>query len=145
MSTQGVLVDLGAVMTYIVSPTRTVLVKDMSKKNPLFKLPGGGIEEGEDVVATAIREVAEETGIKLSPSEIEWWYPEERENGRYLPHFCVARISEEKLDTYTKIGDEDGVPIKVEVFDRAEVSELGNDSVLSKHLRLILDAESKIN
>jgi 8-oxo-dGTP pyrophosphatase MutT (NUDIX family) len=142
---QAIRSDLGAVMTYVISPTRCVLVKDTTKQNPRFKLPGGSIEDGEDVIAGAIREVKEETGIELSPTEVQWWYPEERKNGSYLPHFCVAKVTEEKLDTHVKNGDEDGVPIKVQIFDRTEVSLLSEKTVLYKHLPLILEAEKKLS
>lgn len=36
--------DLGAVMTYIISPTRALLVKDLSFPHPLWKLAGGKVE-----------------------------------------------------------------------------------------------------
>ena len=36
-----------------------------------WELPGGGMEPGEDVIATAVREVAEETGFVVSNSEVE--------------------------------------------------------------------------
>ena len=148
--------DLGAVMTYIVSPTRTVLVKDTAKTNPRFKLPGGSIEPSDagkvendefGVIAGAIREVKEETGIELSSTEVKWWYGDSGRGTReyYLPHFCVAEVSEEKLDTHTKTGDEDGIEIVVKTFDRAEIAELDEDVVLWKHLRLIRDAEEKLN
>ena len=146
--------DLGAVMTYIVSPTRTVLVKDMHKADPRWKLPGGSIERSDfgkiendefGVIAGAIREVEEETGIELSPSEIEWWYAETRMARGYLPHFCVARVSEEKLDKHTKSGDEDGVEIKVETFGRAEVARLDDERmVLTTHFGIICNAEEKL-
>lgn len=35
-----------------------------------WELPGGGMEPGEDVVATALREVAEETGLMLRPADV---------------------------------------------------------------------------
>ena len=41
---------------------RVVLVRNRKRK---FELPGGGVEEGEDVLAAAIREFYEETGQYL--------------------------------------------------------------------------------
>lgn len=35
-----------------------------------WELPGGGVEVGEDVVATALREIAEETGLALAPEQV---------------------------------------------------------------------------
>jgi 8-oxo-dGTP diphosphatase len=36
----------------------------------LFSLPGGHVEEGESVVATAVREMAEELGVVLDPDSV---------------------------------------------------------------------------
>ena len=35
-----------------------------------WELPGGGMERGEDIVATAVREVAEETGLVVAPEAV---------------------------------------------------------------------------
>ncbi len=99
-----------------------ILIKD-GRPNALWKLPGGGIETSdEDVIAAAIREDAEETGIKLEREEVVLCAEQRRtEEGVYYPYFCLAQVSEEKLDTRFKSGDENGKPIKVTAFDRTEV------------------------
>jgi len=38
---------------------------------PIMGIPKGGIEDGEELMTAALRELAEETGIKLSPSQLE--------------------------------------------------------------------------
>lgn len=38
--------------------------------NDLFSLPGGGMEVGETVAEAVVREVAEETGIDVRPTEV---------------------------------------------------------------------------
>lgn len=38
---------------------------------PIMGIPKGGIEEGEDLMDAAIREVFEETGIRLSPPQLD--------------------------------------------------------------------------
>lgn len=35
-----------------------------------WELPGGGMKPGEDVVATVVREIAEETGLRVSPADV---------------------------------------------------------------------------
>ncbi len=121
----GLAVNLGAVMTGIVSPKRIVLVKDPMRTPALWKIPGGSIEFGETVIEAAIRESQEETGIELLMEEIRHHSEEARVPGqRYRPHFCIARVSEEKLDTHKKRGDENGNPIMVGVFDLAEVAQM---------------------
>lgn len=37
-------------------------------------LPGGRVEEGEDIMAAALREAEEEAGITINPSQIHWAY-----------------------------------------------------------------------
>ncbi|MBI1377767.1 MAG: NUDIX domain-containing protein [Frankiales bacterium] len=42
----------------------------MPETGEWWELPGGGMEPGEDVVATAVREIAEETGFALDPAGV---------------------------------------------------------------------------
>lgn len=116
--------DLGSVMMCIVSPTRIVLVKDEAFVDARWKLPGGGIEPTDGgIVAAAIREAREETGMDLAPKEIMLCSNQRRaKDGTYYPYLCLAQVSEEKLDTHQKIADENGKPIRVADFRRAEVS-----------------------
>lgn len=37
-----------------------------------WAVPGGRLEDGETARAAAVREVAEELGLKLTPAELEW-------------------------------------------------------------------------
>ncbi|MDR2031900.1 MAG: NUDIX domain-containing protein [Azoarcus sp.] len=38
----------------------------------LFSLPGGHVEEGESIRRAAARELAEETGLRLVPADLDW-------------------------------------------------------------------------
>ncbi len=55
---------------------RGIIVRDgkvamvHSKKYDYYKFPGGGIEPGEDQIATLIREVKEESGLVVVPDSI---------------------------------------------------------------------------
>jgi 8-oxo-dGTP pyrophosphatase MutT (NUDIX family) len=51
-----------------------LLFRTVDPSNPLlgiwWELPGGGMEPGESVAATAVRELAEETGFRVGPDEV---------------------------------------------------------------------------
>lgn len=101
-----------------------ILVKDESFTDARWKLPGGGIEESDGgIVVAAIREAREETGMDLAPEEIMLCSNQRRtKDGTYYPYLCLAQVPEEKLDTHPKVADENGKPIRVADFPRAEVS-----------------------
>lgn len=95
---------------------RGIIIKDgkiamiHSLKYDYYKLPGGGIEEGEAHEATLIREVKEESGLVVKPESIrEFGYVRRIEKGKIEDIFiqdnyyylCEAReITEQKLDDY---------------------------------------------
>lgn len=119
-----------------------LLVKDPSFEDAFWKLPGGSIETGdEDATTAAIREAEEETGIKILEAEMELISAEQKECalGKYHPFLFLARVSEEKLDTRLPIADENGEPMKTEVFKRMQVSTMRG--LLEKHRDLVCEAE----
>lgn len=133
----------GAVMICVVSPTRMVLVKDKRFPCPRWKLPGGGIEPTDiDVISAAIRECQEETGLSLALNEVSLHSTQIRKNGSYRPHLCIAEVTEEKLDTRVKIGNEDGRDIMVGAFDRDEVPTMVD--LLQVHRGLVNEALASV-
>ena len=55
-----------------------------SKKYNYYKLPGGGMDQGETYIDTLIREVREESGLVVKPETIkEFGYVKRIEKGRY--------------------------------------------------------------
>ncbi len=54
-----------------------VLLQERDEHAPIdperWGLPGGHVEEGEGFEAAAYRELAEETGLRLAPGELELW------------------------------------------------------------------------
>ena len=131
---------LGTVMICIITKTRMLLVKDETFPDAFWKLPGGSVERGDsDAVAAVIREAKEETGIQLLTEEIELVLEQEEIRGRYRPSLYLARVSEEKLDTRLPIADENGHPMKTEVFKRMQVSTMRG--LLEKHRVLVCEAE----
>ena len=110
----------------IITPSRrTLLVLEPRMDDPKLKIPGGRIERGETVLNGAIRECMEELGIALLPEEVEHVREEERpEDGPYVSHFCLARISDETYDDHHSKGFEGDHVILVKEFMLDEVSSL---------------------
>lgn len=135
--------DLGAVMTAVISPTRIVLVKQLERAGASWKLSGGSVEKADpgmgeqQVVAAAVRETEEETGIALEPSEVRFCFEHDRTTEEYYPYFCLAEVSEEKMDTRAAITYDDyGRPVEVQAFTHKEAWAMPN--LLARH-RVLLD------
>lgn len=59
-----------------------------SKKRGYYKIPGGGIEQGEDNVTAMIREVKEEVGLIVIPETVrEFGYVHRIQKGKHEPIF----------------------------------------------------------
>ncbi|MCX6787666.1 MAG: NUDIX domain-containing protein [Candidatus Kaiserbacteria bacterium] len=117
----------------IMSLTRILLIRDKWFETPYWKLPGGGIESIDaDIIAAAIREIEEEVGMRLVRAEVAVCSTDWRDEQKiYHPHFCIARVTEEKLDMHLKIGDENGRPLMVATFEKNEVPTMGD--LLDQH------------
>jgi 8-oxo-dGTP diphosphatase len=59
----------------------------------IYHLPAGHLEEGETVVAGAIREAREEIGVDIEPADLELVHVMHNRSGRVSSFFDVARWS----------------------------------------------------
>ena len=58
-----------AASAVVVDPDGRILLHRRTD-NQLWSIPGGGMEIGETIAATAVREVEEETGLKVEPERL---------------------------------------------------------------------------
>lgn len=72
----------------------------------MWDLPGGGSEKGENPLECLIREVDEEIGLKIDPSNIIWQdrYRSHGQGDRYS-YFFVGEITQEQIN-HIQLGNE---------------------------------------
>ena len=82
---------------------------------PRWITPGGGIDEGESVIQAALRELAEETGLEVSPEELgdliwvtegRWDWADGQNHHTFVDHFYLLRIQDFALDISGWTADE---------------------------------------
>ena len=84
------------------TPTQVVMVKEDLGREPIyFKIPGGRRRPQDDTPEdTAVREVFEETGIRISPDELDYVLQQNRRN--HLYHFYTVNLGEDRIkERYT--------------------------------------------
>ena len=82
---------------------------------PRWITPGGGIDEGESVMQAAIRELAEETGLQVSPealgeliwvTEGRWDWADGQNHHTFVDHFYLLQVQDFALDISGWTADE---------------------------------------
>ncbi len=73
---------------------KILMVKQSHEGKDIWMVPGGGIEEGENAAEAAVREVLEETGLKIRVSRLLWHVEEvsEKRGQRFVNFFLGERI-----------------------------------------------------
>lgn len=80
---------------------RAIIVKDgkmllsYETQTDQWMIPGGGIENGEEETACCIREIAEETGFLVQPSECMLEIDEYYEEWKWVNRYFVCKITGE--------------------------------------------------
>lgn len=95
----------------LVDPRGWILLQERDEHAPIdperWGLPGGHVEEGEEFEAAAYRELAEETGLRLSPGLLELWRDVEvfHEVNDSLDRMQVFVASTEATDDDITVGE----------------------------------------
>jgi 8-oxo-dGTP pyrophosphatase MutT (NUDIX family) len=86
---------IGARVLLLDPADRVLLIHALDPADPghhWWELPGGGVDEGEDLQAAACREVAEETGIILDDLGRELWVRESRFRYKGRDHHRIEHV-----------------------------------------------------
>ncbi|MDO4177110.1 MAG: NUDIX hydrolase [Bacillota bacterium] len=109
---------------------RILMVQQHHPERDVWMVPGGSIEEGEDSVSAGIREVLEETGLKIEMKGLLWHVEESGERGQRFVNFHLAKAvgNEEdlKLGTDPEREAHEQVLHEVRFMSREEVASLEN-------------------
>lgn len=85
---------IGGVRVVILdNQNRMLMVKQEHEDRDIWMVPGGGIEEGENSVDAAVREIKEETGLDIEVGKLIWHVEEVSERGQRFVNFFMGRIT----------------------------------------------------
>ena len=121
-----------------------------SQRHKYCKLPGGGVEQGEDNVTAMIREVREETGLTVKPETVrEFGYVHRIQRGKHEPVFiqdnfyylCETEEKQKPPELSEEEADEGFVPMFMELREAVAVNEAyslrENNTMIERELRVM--------
>ncbi len=104
---------------------RLLLVCQHHEDRDIWMLPGGAIEEGENAMMAAKREVLEETGLQVRVEDLIWHVEEvsEKRGQRFVNYFMAVILDGEcKLGWDPELGPDGQVLREIRFMSPSEVS-----------------------
>lgn len=84
---------IGGVRVIILdNKNRMLMVRQHHEDKDIWMVPGGAIEENENSVEAAAREVMEETGLEVEVGKLIWHVEEVSERGQRFVNFFMGRV-----------------------------------------------------
>lgn len=118
---------IGGVRVVILdNQNRMLMVKQEHEDRDIWMVPGGGIEEGENSVDAAVREIKEETGLDIEVGKLIWHVEEVSERGQRFVNFFMGRITggQMALGLDPEFDEDSQVLREVKFMSRQEIEEI---------------------
>ena len=130
-----------------------------SHAHKFYKIPGGGIEEGEDMVEAMIREVKEEVGLTVIPKSVrEYGYVRRIQKGHYEPvfiqdnYYYFCEVEEKQVASkFSESEKKEGFEAQFVALEEAIkvnedfLKENHDDGMIDRELRIMKMVQKEIN
>lgn len=106
---------------------RILMVKQSHEERDVWMVPGGGVEEGETSREAGVREMLEETGLKVKMGKLIWHVEEvSAERGQRFVNFFLAEAEGGRLQLGAdpELGEDCQVLREVRFMSREELKDL---------------------